>query len=323
MLISVAMPTYKRLDLLKRAIGDVFAQTWQDWELVVSDDEEDDAGETWQYLQELARRESRVKILKNTRGRHGQVFNVNSATLATSGEWIKPFFDDDRMKKDCLESFAEIAGSTIIRENNVVLIGCRAERWRDGKFAGEDPDFAAHDVEVIGEKDARLAMCLFDRWNGRTPTHMMMRGDVVRAGATMVEDGAVKHTIDVRWFGRMLEHGAFAMTRRALVCECQGEVESGTSQLWREEGRMTEDNRRVYLEIYDRAQKDSRWPSRSAIDSELCGVRAAYHLKKRQFALGLKYAALALRSIAGVRLAVKAMRRIAHPGRYPATDRIF
>ena len=38
MLISVAIPTYKRLPFLKKAISDVMAQTYQNLELIVSDE---------------------------------------------------------------------------------------------------------------------------------------------------------------------------------------------------------------------------------------------------------------------------------------------
>lgn len=323
MLISVAMPTYKRLPQLKRAVEDVFAQTWKDWELVISDDEEGEDGETWRWLVDLASRESRVKVLKNRRGKHGQIYNVNSACLATSGEWIKPFFDDDRMLPECLSEFARLAQSRLARDCNVVMIGCRGEKWRTGVKDGEDADFLAHEVEVVPAKDTLRAMCLFDRWNGRTPTHVMMRGDVVRGGATMVEDTFVKHPLDVRWFGRVLEHGALMMTNKVLVCECQGEVESGTSQLWKEEGLVTEENRKVYLEIYDRAVKDSRWPTRLAVDSQICGIRGLYHISKRQLFQGIKYLLLSARSPKGMLLAIRAVRRLRNPGTQPATERIF
>jgi len=37
--ITVAIPTCRRLWMLRRAIESVFAQTFTDWEIVVSDDE--------------------------------------------------------------------------------------------------------------------------------------------------------------------------------------------------------------------------------------------------------------------------------------------
>lgn len=47
-LISVAIPTYRRLPMLRRAIESVFAQTYADWEVVISDDEAP-SGETWDF----------------------------------------------------------------------------------------------------------------------------------------------------------------------------------------------------------------------------------------------------------------------------------
>ena len=289
MLISIAMPTYKRLPFLKKAVADVFAQTWRDWELVISDDEEGD-GETWKYVTELAKTDSRIKVLKNTRGKHGQIYNVNSALSACSGLWIKPFFDDDRMLPECLENMVGVAISKLAVRENVVMVGCRAQKWRNGVHVGDDENFAKHPVEIIPGDQVLKAMCLLDNWNGRTPTHMLMRGDIVRAGATMVEDALFRHPIDVRWFGRILEHGAFAMIDKVLVCECQGEVASGTSELWKEEGFVTEELRRVYCDqIWARAAKDKTWPSRKTIDGLVSGVRGIYHLKIAQKKLGVKY----------------------------------
>ena len=102
MFVSVLIPTYRRLELLKRAIADVRSQTYEDWELVISDDEVGD-NETWQWLTREMSNDPRIRIIKNLQNKHGQVFNVNNGLKVCKGEWIKPFFDDDRMNRDCLE----------------------------------------------------------------------------------------------------------------------------------------------------------------------------------------------------------------------------
>lgn len=319
MKVSVAMPTYKRLPQLKRAVGDVLAQTYKDWELVISDDEEGE-GETWKWLQELSLRDGRVRILKNTRGKHGQIYNVNSACLATKGEWIKPFFDDDRMLPNCLEDMIAVAEKC--KELDVVMVGCRAQKWRSGEHVGDDKDFTKGRVEVIDKRNVLKAMCLQDNWNGRTPTHVLMKGDVVRGGATMVEDALFKHPLDVRWFSRVLEHGAMAFTNQVLVCECQGEVASGTSELWKEEPFVTEELRRVYAEIQSRIVPPYEKVSARVVDSVRCGTRGIYHLARHQFSSGLKYLLLMLRSPTGIYLTCKWLFRQARPGFFPATERI-
>lgn len=323
MKVSIAIPTYKRLPQLKRAVEDVFAQTYSDWELVVSDDEVDENGETWEWLAKLAQRDTRVRVVKNKGARHGQVYNVNSACRATRGDWIKPLFDDDRMLPNCLEEFVRVVESSIAKEQNVVMVGARAQRWRNGAYVGDEKNFLRHHVEVVSGKDTLKAMCLLDNWNGRTPTHMLMRGDVVRNGALMVEDGEFKHPLDVRWFARVLLHGAFAMTDKVLVGECQGEVESGTSELWKEEDFVSEELRRVYAEVYDLAKKDEMWPSKQAIDSLRCGTRGVYHLKKRQLRSAVRYLMLMIRNPYGVCLTGKWLLRQLRPGCFTATNRCF
>ena len=321
MLISVAMPTYKRLPQLRRAVDDVLAQTWKDWELVISDDEVGDEGETWKWLQELAARDNRVKVLKNMRGKHGPIYNVNSACFATNGEWVKPFFDDDRMLPNCLEEFAKIAERDLIKDNNVVLIGCRAQRWRNGINVGDEKNFARHGVEVIPQGDALRSFCLLDSRNGRTPTHMLMRGDIIRSGVGMVEDAQFKHPLDVRWYGRLLEHGAYAMTDKVLVGECQGEVESGTSELWREEALVTEETRHVYREVWER-NHDASWPAWRSIDGLICGVRALYHARHGQWRCFAKYLLRVVMSPIAPFFLFKCVSRQLWPGHFTAVKRI-
>ena len=41
-LVSVIIPTYNRLELLKRSVESVMAQTYENWELIVIDDCSDD-----------------------------------------------------------------------------------------------------------------------------------------------------------------------------------------------------------------------------------------------------------------------------------------
>lgn len=143
MLISVLIPTYRRLALLKRAVEDVFRQTYKNWELIISDDEPTN-GETWLWLQDLADRDHRVRIVKNQSGKHGQVFNVNNGLRKCKGEWVKILFDDDRMLPECLAKMANVA----TRLSNVAMIGCRAQKWRNGCYNGDEKDIPAWSVVV-------------------------------------------------------------------------------------------------------------------------------------------------------------------------------
>lgn len=317
---SVAMPTYKRLQCLKRAIDDVLKQTYRNWELIISDDETGN-GETWQYLQEISKKDNRIRIYKNSGPRHGQIWNVNNALRHCKGDWVKPFFDDDRLLPNCLEGFAKYISS----HSDLAMIGCRAQHWLNGAFVSEDKDFNRHPFEMISSGvTARKAMCMYDSWNCRTPTYVAIRGDIIQSGCLMVEDDRFKYPLDVRWFGRILERGGVGFLSDVLVIECQGEVESGTSDFWKNEHSLTEELRYVYAEIYNRAKERGEtddWPSLYTIDAQICGIRGLYHITKRQWKNGFEYLLKALMVPRSWPLIIRWLKCKLRPGFYPATKR--
>jgi len=128
--ITVAIPTYRRLPMLRCAVESVFAQTFTDWEMVVSDDETP-PGETWKFLEMLARSDPRVKPVMNG-GPHGPSFNHNTALKAARGEWIKILHDDDVLKPNCLERLVRI----VTEYRDAVAISCACEHfcgWKIGR----------------------------------------------------------------------------------------------------------------------------------------------------------------------------------------------
>jgi glycosyltransferase involved in cell wall biosynthesis len=88
--VSVIMPTFNRLRYLPAAVESVFAQTFQDWELIIADDGSDE--ETKTYLKAL-HHPPRIKViwLSHT-GNPGAV--RNAALRSASGEYIA-FLDSD------------------------------------------------------------------------------------------------------------------------------------------------------------------------------------------------------------------------------------
>lgn len=105
--ISIAIPTFRRPDGLRRAVESVLQQDFANWELVISDDE-GLCGESSDVLSEYTRREPRIRAIENRRGR-GQVENTNNAMLACRGHWIKLLHDDDWLAPGSLRTFARLA----------------------------------------------------------------------------------------------------------------------------------------------------------------------------------------------------------------------
>src|SRR5690348_7468562 len=60
--VSIILPVFNRLHYLRAAVDSVLAQTFQDWELIIADD--DSGAETQQYMRDLsASAGPRVKVL--------------------------------------------------------------------------------------------------------------------------------------------------------------------------------------------------------------------------------------------------------------------
>jgi glycosyltransferase involved in cell wall biosynthesis len=88
--VSVVLPTFNRLQYLRPAVDSVFAQTYDDWELVIADDGSDE--ETRTYLGSLALL-PRVKVLwLQHSGNPGAV--RNAALREARGEYVA-FLDSD------------------------------------------------------------------------------------------------------------------------------------------------------------------------------------------------------------------------------------
>ncbi len=91
-IVTVYMPTHNRRALLERAVNSVFAQTRQDFELIIVDDASQD--DTPQYLQALAKRDARVTVLRNETP-SGACVARNKAIKLAKTKFVTGLDDDD------------------------------------------------------------------------------------------------------------------------------------------------------------------------------------------------------------------------------------
>jgi glycosyltransferase involved in cell wall biosynthesis len=97
-LISICLPNRNTRPYLPERIETIFAQTWSDWELVVSDNFSDDGA--WEFLVGVAARDKRVSIMQN---RLGMYDGWNDCIRRTRGDYVYIATSDDTMAPDCLE----------------------------------------------------------------------------------------------------------------------------------------------------------------------------------------------------------------------------
>jgi glycosyltransferase involved in cell wall biosynthesis len=96
--VSICIPTFNRPDYVEEAIRSCLAQTFQDFEIIVTDNSTDDLTE--QRI--LALDEPRIRYIWHGRN-IGSSANVIGNLRMASGEFIKLLMDDDVLEPECLE----------------------------------------------------------------------------------------------------------------------------------------------------------------------------------------------------------------------------
>src|SRR3954452_11951093 len=100
-MVSVLLTAYNRERYIRAAIESVLAQTFTDFELIVSDDRSHDATVT--AAEEYARRDPRVRVVVNERNL-GDYPNRRQAASLARGTYLKFHDSDDIMYPHCLDT---------------------------------------------------------------------------------------------------------------------------------------------------------------------------------------------------------------------------
>jgi glycosyltransferase involved in cell wall biosynthesis len=97
--VSVIIPTCNRLELLKRAVDSVLAQTFHDFEIIIINDASKDG--TADYLRELTQNNPCIHAINNSRSLGGSK-SRNLGIAASKGKWVAFLDDDDSWLPDKL-----------------------------------------------------------------------------------------------------------------------------------------------------------------------------------------------------------------------------
>lgn len=122
-MISIALASHNGAQYIGEQIDSILAQSYQDFELIICDDCSTD--NTWQILQEYARKDNRIKIFKNEKNL-GFKKNFEKAISHCNGEYIALCDQDDVWMENHLEVLINgmkdyslsCANSTLTDKNN-------------------------------------------------------------------------------------------------------------------------------------------------------------------------------------------------------------
>ncbi|MEW6531000.1 MAG: glycosyltransferase [Thermodesulfobacteriota bacterium] len=114
--ISVIIPTYNRLELLKQTVDSVRAQTFRDFELIVVDDGSTDGTGAWL--------EGQSDLKPIYQANRGIASSRNAGAAIARGEWLALLDHDDLWARDKLE----IQARFVQQEPHVALVAARHVR---------------------------------------------------------------------------------------------------------------------------------------------------------------------------------------------------
>ncbi|BAB54902.1 glycosyltransferase family 2 protein [Mesorhizobium japonicum] len=211
--ISVAIPTFRRPDTIRRAIDSVLHQDFSNWELIVSDDEGPD-GQTWAMLTDYARADPRIRIVENRRGR-GQVENTNNVMLACRGSWIKLLHDDDWLAPKALGTFAQVAQ----QYPSAAFITCATNRVEDDRVKLRSARPGKKHVTVCSSQQTLKDLYLVrtTRSFGIIPSSLLVNSIVVQNGCLMRTYKSITAGVDQLFFIDLARHGDMVMIEDGLI----------------------------------------------------------------------------------------------------------
>jgi glycosyltransferase involved in cell wall biosynthesis len=199
--ISVCLLTYNHVAILSDTIQSVLSQTFQDFELILSDDCSSDG--TWELLNEFARKDARVRPLRTPRNL-GMPGNSNFAVSHARAPYIALLHHDDLYAPNLLAAWYEVAE----RHPEVGFVSNSYANYQSDVIHGED--FAERNDGV-----RMLEQRLFARFDSPFRGTALIRRSAWDAVGGMRERFGLIADVDL-WM-RLARHYAIGYVREPVI----------------------------------------------------------------------------------------------------------
>lgn len=137
--VSIGLAVYNGENYLRESLDSLLAQTFEDFELIISDNASTD--KTTEICQEYAAKDARIRYYRNERNL-GAAWNQNRVFELATGEYYKLAAHDDRCAPDFLKRCVEILDrhpDVVLCYPKTMIINDRGEvqeQYPDGKLIG-------------------------------------------------------------------------------------------------------------------------------------------------------------------------------------------
>lgn len=201
--VSIIIPNYNKACYIQRSLDSVLSQTIQDWEAIVVDDCSTD--ESWELIQEFARRDARISAYRNDVNRGGN-YCRNLGIDQSKGEFLIFLDSDDWLVSDCVEG--RINEISLPENSNVDMLLFKMVGAGDGKCGA---------VYSAGNLTTALYRFLRHEMPWQTMMPIMRRRVFEKVGKF---DEAFPRLQDVEFFSRCLLMGIKLGLARRTSYDC-------------------------------------------------------------------------------------------------------
>lgn len=167
--VSILIPNYNYGHYLSEAIQSALDQTFEDFELIVVDNDSSDNSE--EIVKAFIKKDPRVKFHKND-SNIGMFRNYNQSLLLANGEYLKFLNADDKFAPTLLEKFVEV----LDKKPEIAL----ATSYRQA-FGDKDDVIESPFTKTVKSETAILQALHKGNWIGE-PTTVMFRRDNLTLG---------------------------------------------------------------------------------------------------------------------------------------------
>lgn len=199
--VSVCLPVYNGSQFLREAIASVLNQTFDDFELIICDDNSDDASR--EIIEDFSRQDARIKQFSNER-RVGLFANYNRCLRQASGKYIKPFAQDDILFPNAIKTLRRVLEDhphVVLASSPGGLIGAQGEAQAND-FSPDFPSTLRRGRPVSGDVVIQQSLVPIRNFIGE-PVRVMFRKV---AGADGFDE-RYHHLGDLECWLRILRNG--------------------------------------------------------------------------------------------------------------------
>jgi glycosyltransferase involved in cell wall biosynthesis len=207
--VSVCIPTYNYGHFIGEAIESVLRQTFQDFEIIITDNASTDNTEA--IVSKLSETDPRIRYERNP-SNLGMVANWNRCLSLATGDYVKILCADDLLKDGCLDIL-----SALLDRNPSAALASSARGLITGGDCSEYLAFSDKEEAVEGPECIR---------------RMLIKGNIIGEPSAVLFrricgsrgfDPAYQQLTDMEFWLHLLQHGGFVFSPEVLCLYRQHE----------------------------------------------------------------------------------------------------